>query len=800
MSITPWLPTVRKIKDGEPVDQATVNVPIDQLTQREQHLYEKFEDVGNKSVLISFGQPIHPLESIKPNELCLTYYKKDTDGEGLSKCITGFNSSRSSSMFNPKDSNYVFGLIKNVYVETATADLYTEGLCELAVDLDDPVLGLIKNETFSVGPYYLSSKVPGKITRDPAGIPVYAGYAINKRQFLLHTNVDEFSQFFINYRYHLLDRVAGEPLLDDGVWSIDVKEYLDAPVYVANSGSNSNVTVSNVSTAYVGSVAKNIDADTYTITVTTAGNLTAVRFSITSAKTAFLVKNNQALTAGVLAIETTGGNDIRLNFTGSTAFTLGSSWTLKVSAYPRKLGWIPAELAGGIAPDGAVFYYNIPGVDDIGDDSGLDYDVVDDLTINYEKDEALELDRYLPPVPANFIQLYVSGILARFKDTADTGGIYSVNDYGIWWHSAYDGEQPWSSNYPQGSSGSPDKWRTTIKATIEETRKRIFLSFSRFNPALRTQLVSSIKPFDTLDNRAANFIKFYGTENLNQTAKTGDLVVDIEAPVNVLGYKSIVSSQLDAISTEDSFIYPGETGATGALRSQTYTAERAVAAFKYSKSDGAFKAVLTPVVSKLEGLGAISVTPKTDEPGVFNISYLQEGFVGQVDSIEPVNARLEFRGLSSYIKLPPASTTPFGLIGKIILPKGYSSNRPLKLIFHLFGDLSVAASGVARKVAFDMRYSAVSAINSAVPSIYNTVDLATYTSTVNPIEFSLDATFDSYTAYVSRKIVGDFIIPADFIREDAVINFKILRVATGVPAESYAGNIGLLGVYWEILN
>jgi hypothetical protein len=800
MSITPWLPTVRKIKDGEPVDQATVNVPLDQLTQREQHLYEKFEDVGNKSVLISFGQPLHPLESLKPNELCLVYYKKDTDGEGLSRSITGFNSGRSSSMFSPKDSNYVFGLIKHVYTENNTADIYTEGLCDLGVDLDDPVLGLIKNEPFTVGPYYLSSKLPGKITKDPAGIPVYIGYAINKRQFLLHTNVDEFSQFFINYRYHLLDRVAGEPVLANNVWSINVREYADAPVYVENSGSSANIVVTNTSTAYVGTPSKNIDSDLYTITVTTAGNISTARFSISSASLSFLIKNNQPLNSGVLSVETTAGNNVLLDFSGSTAFVQGSAWTLKVSSYPRKLGWIPAELSGGIAPEGALFYYNIPGVEDITYDTGLDYDVVDDTVINYEKDEALELDRYLPPIPANFIQLYTDGMLARYKDTTDTGGTYSVNDYGIWWHSAQDGEQPWSSDYPQGSAGSPNKWRTEIKDDISGSRKRIFVSFSRFNPALRTQLVSSLKPFDTSENRAVNFIKFYGTQNLNETSKTGDLVVDIEAPVNAVGYKSSVSSPSDAISTSDDFIYPGEIGATGVLRSVTYTADRAIAAIKYVKSEGAFKAALTPVVSKLEGLGAITIRPKSNQPGVFTIGYLQEGFVGQVDSIEPINARLEFRGLSSYIKLPPASTTPYGLIGKIILPKGYISNKPLKLIFHLFGDLGVSLEAIARKVAFNMQYSAVSAINTDTPSIYNTVDLATFSPAINPVEFSLDPTLAAYTAYTSRKIVGEFIIPADFIREDAVINFKILRVATAVAVESYEGNIGLLGVYWEILN
>jgi hypothetical protein len=795
MSITPWLPAVRKIKDGEPVDQATVNVPIDQLTQREQHLYEKFNDILNKSVLVSFNQPIHPQESLGANELSIVYYKKDLFGEGVAKGVTGFTSSKASSMFKPKESNYAFGLLKNIYTESSTVDIFTEGLCELPVDLDDETRGAIKDETFEVGPYFLSPKHPGKITKDPSGIPVYVGYAISKRKFLLHTNVDEFSQFFINYRYHLLDRVAGEPVLSDNTWTINVKDYTDPPSYVQFSGANNNVTVANTSSSYVGIPAKSKFADVYTVTVTTAGNTSTVRFSIASANGAFLTKFDQALQSSVLVLDTANGNNIRLNFTGSTSFTVDSQWTLRVSARPNKLGWVPASAAAAIPPAGAVFYYNIPNLTDIDSDSGLDYDLdSNDEKIEYEKNEAIELRKYIPPVPANFIQLYVDGSLVRYNDTFDTEGLFSVNEYGLWWHSANDGEQPWDSNYPQGALGAPYKWRDSIKPSL--TRKRIFASFSKFNPALRTQLVSSLTPFNTVDNKAANFIKFYSSDNPDQTAGTGDLLVDILAPVNLVGYKSTV---LDPQDLTDDFVYPGESFTGEASRSSSFSAGRAVAAIKYSKPDGAFKVALTSVVSKLEGTGGITVTPNP-LTGAYTISYMSEGYVGQVDSIEPINARLEFRGLSSYIKLPTPSTTPYGLIGKIVVPKGYINNKPLRVIFHLFGDSAITENAVARNVAFSFEYSAISAANSANPSNYNVVDTSTYAPSINPVEFELQPTTQSYTSYTSRKISDNFIIPANFMREDSVVNFKIQRVSVSSGAQSYTGNIGVLGIYWEVIN
>jgi hypothetical protein len=183
----------------------------------------------------------------------------------------------------------------------------------------------------------------------------------------------------------------------------------------------------------------------------------------------------------------------------------------------------------------------------------------------------------------------------------------------------------------------------------------MFASFSKFNPALRTQLVSSLVGFNTDTNKSANFIKFYSADNVNQTAGTGDLLVDIIAPVHAVGYKANV---VDPQDITDNFVYPGEATPQEAARSSTFSSNRAVAALKYSKKDGALKVALTPVVSGLEGSGGITIT-KDPATGNHTIGYLSEGYTGYVDSIEPINARLEFRGLTSYIKLPIANNKSY---------------------------------------------------------------------------------------------------------------------------------------------
>ena len=782
MSITPWLPTVRRIKDGETVEQATVNVPIDQLTQREQHLYEKFEELLGKSVLISFGQPVHPRENLSSGELSILYFKSDPHGNGLAKGTTGFSSQSSSAMFSPNNSNYSFGLLKTLYPQTKTADVYIEGLCELSTDIDDPAKGLIEKkadgfvEPFAIGPYYLSAKTPGKITRDPSGIPVYVGYAVGKRQFLLHTNVDEFSQFFINYRYHILDRVAGVPKLTGGNWSITTVGYSAAPVFTGNSGDNAGVTVYNSSTSYAGYPIAGIHEDTYNVTVTTGGNQTAARFSIASKNDAFTIKLNNALLNSYLFIDDSVGNNVVLDFTGSTLFVVGSSWEVSVFNYKNRLGWISAYDSGVIAPAGAVFYYNIPGLTVLTDPEALGYD--EGLT-SQEREESLDLGKYLPPIPENFIQLYVDGTLIRYKDVYDTEGTYSVNEYGLWWHSSFDGDQPWSDEYPTDEEAYPPNWGN-IKTALGVARKRVFVSFSKFNPALRTQLVSSLKPFNTLDNQAINFIKFYSTDKITQTAPTGDLVVDIDP--------QFICSGFDDNAT---FTYPVT------IDSAAYTSNRAIAALKYSKPEGKFLAAITPVVAKIRGLGGIRVSELPESPGVWQISYMTEGAAGQVDSIEPINSRLEFRELTSYIKLPPPSTTPYGLIGKIVLPKGSVVNRQMNLVFHLFGDTPIEAGNSLRNIAFQFQYSAVSMTNGTNPTNYNLVDTVKRYPTVNPVEFTLMPSGVAYTQFMAVKIANaNFSIPGSFISEDTIVNFKISRVLPA--ANSYLGNIGLLATYWEI--
>jgi len=781
MSVTPWVPTVKLIQDGQEVSQSVVNVPMEQLIQRDQHLFDEFAELQNKSALMSFNQPIHPsdlagAEPISAGKLEVVYYRKDNLGEGLSRASTGFSTSPTSSVYQPNNSNYVFGILRDVKAGNM-ADCYIQGMCEFPVGIDDPYSGLMEYSTdqngnrikpeFVVGPYYVSRKMPGKITQNPAGIPVYVGYALSRTEFILQPSVDEFTQFFINYRYNLLDRPVYKPALTNGgtKWTIPTP-----------SGSPNN---------------------------------------------------------------------------------------------PNKLGWIAATTTNlpGYAiptsPSGQVakFLYYIPGNLTTGPDSTV-------LNSN-EISEAVELGRNLPPVPANFVELVVNGIIQRYADVYSPDGIYSIDNYGIWWYSDTPGTQPWAEDilaFSADNDWDPDEWEA-YKGSLFR-RPRLFLSFAKFNPALRTQLVSSIAPYDittnpptgTIPNKSSNFISFKLKNNPAVSSATGELLVNVTPQFVKTGYAdlpsvtsavyvpgstglitfsqahglvagksliltgfydpnsswngtfaaTIVSSTTVSISgpTADpttvgnivisggATLVPSASGTTTA-----YTAGSAVADLIWDNIQGKFIKISAPSVSKLIGTGGIDVSPVTSQPGTYTVSYLSNGVYGLVDSIEPVNSRLEFRGLNSYIKLPYNNpvTVPYGLIGKVVLVKDAIDNAPLNLVLQVFGTSTYSSGSPNVAISVSFEYAATSAKNGSAPTavanLNNTVSLSS--ASTSRVTLNMPAT--GYTAYSPINLTGPLTIPAQYIGKDTVVNFKITRNLTG-SGNDYTGDVGILGIYWGITN
>lgn len=101
-------------------------------------------------------------------------------------------------------------------------------------------------------------------------------------------------------------------------------------------GTYASITVSELGSSYQGHPDLGIVSDTLTATVTTAGDLTTARFSVSSAKGAFTTATNVALASKILNLDVSTplglSNDVQLDFTGSTAFSVGQYITVAVTA------------------------------------------------------------------------------------------------------------------------------------------------------------------------------------------------------------------------------------------------------------------------------------------------------------------------------------------------------------------------------------------------------------------------------------------------------------------------------------
>ena len=744
MPVTPWLPTVNKIKDGADVSAAVVNVVSSQHVQRAQHLDEKFQELSGKSVLIAYDQPILTSAVSNVRRYSVVFYDREGTGssanEGVSPALVEFSSTNTySSVYSPASSSYAMGIVKSV--ASNRADVYLLGLVELEVDLDDPDCGFLQSDEidqeaeFLPGPLYLSRTEAGKVTKNPGGIAIYIGYALNRRTFLLAPNVSEFNQFFTTYKFNLLDRPAGIPVLS-GTWTVD----------------------------------------------------------------------------GVAEVSGDGGIN--------------------------HVGWIPVDALVGSAiesliPEGAKFYYNLPSDAKILADTGMD----SDETL---RDEQVLLSRALPPNPTNISVLTINGIIQASRDSVDDG-LYVINSAGIWWFADEDGQQPWASDLPLGAlitvnastdeitvpNGNfslgdkvrfvPDsgatlpaglaedtdyyvinrdtsgddqiiKVSTTVSGSAvnitdtgtgdyfiselycwkfvkgtDEYRPRMTLQFLKFNPALRESIVTSIKKYNT----GSNIISFTTPDKTGE-ASSGDLLARI-----LLTF----------------------TGATPDASSAT-----AVTGLSYTEADGVVTVNTAPVISELVPGSGVTLTPVTvggvTKPGSYIITASNSTEAGRVSYIEPDGAELLFSGLHSYLNMPPASTLPSSLTGKILLP----SNTPdadMTLVIVMLGKSNLSLGALSKIVTFDFSYAVTKPGNILDPTI-----------TPTSLSFNIPNATAAYTAKTVFKIgnvssstysipVTGLKIPSTaFKGGDCSVNFRLTRKTP--VSNGYTGDIGIVDIYWKV--
>lgn len=745
MATTPWLASVSKINNGQDVSAEVVNPIIKQLTQREQHLFEKLADIEDRSVLISSNLPVLPAADSFVNKYTVVFYDQEGSGGSLTKGLAPAQvkfsvPSAFSSAYTPDNSAFVAGIVKERVGDNA--DVYTLGYVLLDTDIDAASGGLMPATEatlsraladFSPGPFYLSGTDAGKLTRNPGGVAIYVGYAFSRREFLLAPNVSEFNQFFTTYQFNLLDRAAGIPELVGDEWTA-----------------------------------------TGTTEVNGDGGINHVGF----------IPSDSA--------------DL------STAIT-------------------------SLMPTGAKFFYNLPTAELISQDTGIN---------EAAREEQTELARTLPPNPTNVTLLTVNGVIQSNRENSDDGS-YLINSAGIWWFDDLDGFQPWASDTTQGKTvtfnsttnkitladgafeladrlrfklsggatlpspllenttyyvvaieqsgddqliqiataedGAVIDFDNTASGTIiipnfyvwkfdngtPEYRPRLSLQFLKFNPSLRESIVTSLRPYNT----GSSAIQFFRPDK-SATATTGDLLARLQL---------------------------------GMTSSELTTAARAVSDFTYDESTGLITKQTIPVVSNLIPGSGITLTQQqqggVNTPGSYVISANASSQTGRVNSIEPDGAELLYTGLHSYLNLPPASTLPSSLIGKILLPSTVPDSD-MTFVLLLIGDANLGLGATARNVEFDFSYS-----------ITKTGTVLGAATTPVSVSFAVPNTVSAYTAKTPFKVgavtAGTFSIPNSTLRipaslfrgGDCAVNFKLTRKT---PTNPYASNVGVVEIYWKI--
>ena len=619
---TTWIPITQNLTDGLDVSAETLNPLFTQYAQRDQYLYEQQQSILDKSTLVAFSQVVATSVSVGS----VVY----SDTTGLKPAINSFSATGNSSLFQPSNSCYALGIVKNVSTLSGInyADVYIKGLVTLPSRVDDPTNGLLQTgecndgtTPFAPKPLYLSSVSPGKLTANPQGIAVFIGYALDRYTINIDPTVEEFSQFYINYRLNLLDRPAGQPILVSNTW-----------------------TISNPSSLY--------------------------------------------------------------------------------------LGWVPASYSGVDSvniPTGASFWYNIPS------------DLTTDTSISdTDKSNALELKNAFPPTPSNSTMLVVNGVIQTAY--ANGSGTYIVNDFGIWWINATNGYQPWAQdlNTLKGSQWDVRTDWPTITGS-NSYRAATTLIFSKFNPALRNSLVTSITPYNVNGP-----IQFVSKSNPTAVSNVGDLLAKFTLPTNVI------------------------SGTSGTAISQV----------TFNPTTGNLDTTVVPNVSSLVGVGNINVSPVTGLPGVFNISS-NGGLNGYIQDIDPINGDYQKMGLNYYLSLSNTNTPVQGLNGSFILPAGVSMSSLSFKVF-LFGATGLAQGSISNTLNFSLSYSVaqVGSVLSNNVSTLPTITVAVPTTTA----YSANTVFEANPfATINAAFTGD-----------SIINFNITRLNTG----SYTGNVGILGMYW----
>lgn len=715
--MTPWISTVPQIQDGiTKVSGEDVNPIISALANRTQYLYNRIASTTSKSLLVAYDQPVVAGSGIgKHSIVCF-----DTAAEGLKLASPLVRLQNSNRSFKPADNSYALGI--SIDTPTTTADVYIHGVISIKNIVTDLLDAPSSSDAFTIngfngGPLFLSNISAGKLTANPAGLAIYVGFATDRHNFFLNPSPENLNSFYYNYRFNILDRCAGYPVLANGIWSITA---LADPVASVGWVNVSDIaeTISDLQPVFSNAAGTDTEEPVFYYNIPSDAVIDADAslndFEKNEAKE--VIRAFGPVMPGLHA--ELHQNGLALPY--KETYGDGRSWVLNEAG----LWWFSNE--DGRQP----WDSNINRTIKVGFSNGSPYTFA--LT-DYASSSIVPGD-YVRFIEGS-MPLDANGTLPTGLTKNDTYKVYS------------DGSDPASTTlfkltdnpFTDNGSGTiylawqPKYWSFT--KGLANSRPQMVLQFSKLAPDLKQAVVTSLTPDTSVGYKSSEAITLLDktTGELKQTDAVGDLKVRFTLPINNI---------------------------TNAL------SPTGVRAMSWNGTTGKLDVTTGPSVSNIIGSGGIQVYKNaTTGECTVGFSNIQSSLVL---SIEPEMADLEMLGLHSFLNLA-ANKVPCGYVGKFILPDVLPSNTGTNYLqFKLFCFTKSAVNNNSNKIKFKFEYA-----------ITKSGILTSATTSNSSIVLTLPTMLTPYTYHLLEST--DMKIPVSELAPNAIVNFRINRLAYSSP-------------------
>lgn len=755
-----WKPTVKKVLDGEPVDQTTANRAITTLASQTEWLKARV-DLMTGSTSISFttdklDTSVAVGDWVYFDELTGTYLKAIAEMEYDEVHFTYFPSRRS----------FAAGIVADK--ESGTSGLV---VCRIAgVTLTDytsigSLDGLMQEgETFTPGRMYLSTVNPGKMTSNPSGGMMVSLGIFSEDDTMIDIQVKDVFESHFHHRFNLFAKPSASYTGSTG-WAyrdvsgddrsyVDYKDSTDSPTENLIQLSVKRDATKIPSTERLVVRIKDMEDGTFAVDLFEhpGGNTpsdidSAVQVNTDSKilpwpeygeEVAINWSGSGIETDLILAFvrvdyETSTRHDGSLadDVDSGTYTEAGSKWLVSIPDDYK--GWTNANPVLSVTPTGARFRYITEG--------------------------HLDFFQFFPPLPEESIVLYKNGSpLAQ----GTSPGEYTVNHRGLWWFGDIwvDGNAvlPWPSDYdvdllPAEPSTEGMSLIVTFITHVLSSPETVVRSISSGNYMIKVESLDGSAP-----------------------ASSGRVQITLEpefleSPEQVT-YPSVVYHGLDSQS-------------------------RLKKGYSVASLEAGDNVVLERKIS--EGVYT------TNEPynGTVKISVPRADMEGEVTSITLMNAKESHRNGVSYVEFLPPATAKTALSARIKVPNVDIGDRAFKLT--LYGRwLGTGATSAEKTVVLkaDYRVVTLSSLLATLPpdrTEYWVIPLPnSYTPySVLTEEHPIITDIEASVVLTGCNLLADnstiTILPND------IISVNLERVAAGlVASDDYASNLGLLSLRWKL--